>query len=166
MGDNKSHIGIYLNLDRPDDREIHRILQNIPSYVSKASYIKQAIAFFDKNCGNNNEIYVTQNLLEKTRTAGPKKTQEENPKPEQTPEEKRKEKKVAQEKTKDREPKKKVRKEEPMVKDIPDLDRDRREEEALKELQEPVEGNNLIVKNDSDIDDTVDYMGVVEGFFN
>ena len=87
MGDNKSHIGIYLNLDRPDDREIHRILQNIPSYVSKASYIKQAIAFFDKNCGNNNEIYVTQNLLEKTRTAGPKKTQEENPKPEQTPEE-------------------------------------------------------------------------------
>ena len=27
MGDNKSHIGIYLNLDRPDDREIHRILQ-------------------------------------------------------------------------------------------------------------------------------------------
>lgn len=61
---------------------------------------------------------------------------------------------------------KEVRKEEPMVKDIPDLDRDRREEEALKELQEPVEGNNLIVKNDSDIDDTVDYMGVVEGFFN
>ena len=53
-----------------------------------------------------------------------------------------------------------------MVKDIPDLARDRREEEALKELQEPVEGNNLIVKNDSDIDDTVDYMGVVEGFFN
>lgn len=160
MGDNKSHIGIYLNLDRPDDREIHRILQNIPSYVSKASYIKQAIAFYDKNCGNNNEIYVTQNL---PKAAESKKAPEEPPKQEkkqeQNPEEKRRE----------NTPKEKVKgekKKEPPVKNVPDLVPEQKKEEPPKAQTESAEGNNLIVTNDSDIDDTVDYMGVVEGFFN
>lgn len=158
MGDNKSHIGIYLNLDRPDDREIHRILQNIPSYVSKASYIKQAIAFYDKNCGNNNEIYVTQNL---PKAPEPKKAPEEPPKQEkkqeQNPEEKRRENTP-----KEKEEKKK----EPPVKNVPDLVPEQKTEEPPKAPTESAEGNNLIVTNDSDIDDTVDYMGVVEGFFN
>lgn len=156
MGDNKSHIGIYLNLDRPDDREIHRILQNIPSYVSKASYIKQAIAFYDKNCGNNNEIYVTQNLPKAT---VPKKASEEPPKQE------KKQEQVPEEKRRENTPKK-TEKKEPPVKNVPDLIPEQKKEEPPKAQTESAEGNNLIVTNDSDIDDTVDYMGVVEGFFN
>lgn len=160
MRDNKSHIGIYLNLDRPDDREIHRILQNIPSYVSKASYIKQAIAFYGKNCGNNNEIYVTQNL---PKAAESKKAPEEPPKQEkkqeQNPEEKRREN-TPKEKVKEE------KKKEPPVKNVPDLVPEQKKEEPPKAQTESAEGNNLIVTNDSDIDDTVDYMGVVEGFFN
>lgn len=152
MGDNKSHIGIYLNLDRPDDREIHRILQNIPSYVSKASYIKQAIVFYNKNCRNNNEIYVTQNPPE---TTAPKRT------PEKPPKQKPKQEQPLEEKHKKDVPEK-AEKDPPVMK-TPNLIPERRED---KGQTEPAEGNNLIVTNDSDIDDTVDYMGVVEGFFN
>lgn len=52
--ENKSHIGFFLNLDKPSDREIDHILQTIPTYISKTSYIKRAIMFYSQNCPDSN----------------------------------------------------------------------------------------------------------------
>lgn len=52
--ENRSHIGFFLNLDKPSDREIDHILQTIPTYISKTSYIKRAIMFYSQNCPDSN----------------------------------------------------------------------------------------------------------------
>jgi hypothetical protein len=168
----KTHIGFFLNLNKPSDREIDHILQTIPTYVSKTSYIKRAIAFYYKNC-NDGGGYVGEALGE---AKAPVMKEPEMPQEEEKKKEIKRETK--KEERKENKGRNTVKEEAPEVK-APEIKTPVTEETHVLEPKPETEvkkpentggkqenDGNYVVSDNSDIDDNVDYDSFVDGFFS
>lgn len=52
----KSHVGFSLNLEKEGDFAVYKVLESIPSYDRKTSYIKRAVIFYNRNCNDSNNV--------------------------------------------------------------------------------------------------------------
>jgi len=139
---NKAHIGFFMNLNNPSDRAVHQILENRPPFITKTAYIKRAIMFYKKYGGGNVEL-TEGGVLEPIFSGDSNK-----------------EKKITNGK-----------KNTPKNKDLKNTSEKRvfepndKSEEDISETISDKE-NDIIVKNNSDINENVDYDAFVNGFFS
>lgn len=54
----KSHVGFSLNLEKEGDLAVYKVLESIPSYDRKTSYIKRAVIFYNRNCNDSNNVLI------------------------------------------------------------------------------------------------------------
>lgn len=166
---NKTHIGFFLNLDHPSDKEINHILETLPSYVSKTSYIKRAIAFYYRNCNDNigyqpSGVFPVADVKMDYREDIPEVPKAEKPKrvKESNSSNKKQEKVVLKPENPIKETEEVMIEMQEPVKEIP---KDEPKKEPVMTTTEISEEEGLIVNNNSDVDSNTDYEAMISDFF-
>lgn len=134
----KSHVGFSLNLEKEGDMAVYKVLESIPSYDRKTSYIKRAVIFYNRNCNDSNNV--------------PFETKQKIPVPEHqniedTKQPKRKKpQKTAEMGNEKRQPK-------PVM--------------SSQELQTQQQAEDILtMSNNSDINENISYSDIVDTFFS
>ena len=134
----KSHVGFSLNLEKEGDMAVYKVLESIPSYDRKTSYIKRAVIFYNRNCKDSNIV--------------PFETKQKIPVPEHqniedTKQPKRKKpQKTAEMGNEKRQPK-------PVM--------------SSQELQTQQQAEDILtMSNNSDINENISYSDIVDTFFS
>jgi len=167
--DNKTHIGFFLNLDKPSDRAINQVLQTIPTYISKTSYIKRAIMFYKKYSNDNldvieeNEVagFNNDNIVIPSNNVKPHTNKTVNKK------EKKEDEAVSVKDIKE-EPQKtsdKPKKESGSKIEYPKEEEVKTPPVSSDNEDDSTDDSDIVINNNSDINEDVDYDSYINDFF-